>query len=47
VRNKKIFWKVHSKNKPITEGKEFFSDEFKDFMERICAFNPKKRLTMD
>ncbi len=41
----KFFWKAHCRGKP--GGKRFYSSEFKDFTERLLAFNPKNRLTME
>lgn len=37
-----LFWKAHSKNKP--EG--FFTENFKDLITRMLAFDPSQRLSM-
>ena len=41
----KFFWKVHCRGKP--GGSKFYSKEFKDFTERLLAFNPQKRMNME
>jgi len=38
-----LFWKAHSKNKP--EG--FFSEEFKNLISQMLAFDPAQRLSME
>ena len=39
-----VFWKAHSQDKP---GKEaFFSDSFKDLIEKTLVYEPEKRLTI-
>jgi serine/threonine protein kinase len=40
-----LFWKYHSKGKPA--GEHFFSPEFKDLMQRILAYNPDERPTIE
>jgi hypothetical protein len=32
-----MFWKYHMKGKPTPN---FFSDEFKDLMQKMFAYNP-------
>lgn len=40
-----VFWKIHSKNKP---GKEdFFSKDFKDFIEKMMSLDPNHRPTIE
>ena len=38
------FWNAHSRSKPT---KDFFSESFKDFMQRALAFDPEKRLNLE
>jgi serine/threonine protein kinase len=38
------FWKYHVKGKP--RGSKFFSDTFKDLMQKMLAYEPSERLTM-
>jgi serine/threonine protein kinase len=40
-----IFWKAHARGKP--GGMKFFSEEFKDLINSMLAFDPKKRLSID
>lgn len=40
-----LFWKYHSKGKPA--GENFFSPEFKDLMQRLLAYNPDERLSIE
>lgn len=40
-----LFWKYHSKGKPA--GENFFSADFKDLIQRIFAFNPDERPTIE
>lgn len=40
-----LFWKAHSKSKP--GGDSFFSEEFKDLINRMLAFDPSQRMSMD
>lgn len=44
--NKKwdMFWKYHMKGKP---SPNFFSDDFKDLIQRMLAYDPAERLTVD
>ena len=38
-----IFWKAHSRKRPVG----FFSDAFKDLFTRMVAFNPTERPTIE
>lgn len=40
-----LFWKYHSRGKPA--GENFFSPEFKDLMQRMLAYNPEERPTLE
>ena len=40
-----VFWKFHSKGKP--GGEAFFSDAFKNLIENLFEYDPKKRFTME
>lgn len=39
-----LFWKFHTKSKP---SPNFFSEEFKDLMKSMLAYEPKSRLTIE
>lgn len=41
-KNYTAFWNFHSKRRPAG----FFTDDFKDLIQRMLAFNPKERPTM-
>lgn len=47
IYNKKwpIFWKYHYRGKPA--GENFFSPEFKDLMQKLLAYNPDERPTIE
>ena len=38
-----IFWKAHSRKRPVG----FFSDSFKDLFQRLVAFDPAERLKIE
>lgn len=38
-----IFWKAHSRKRPVG----FFSDSFKDLFQRLVAFEPSERLKIE
>lgn len=40
-----MFWKYHTKGKPT--GAKFFSPEFQDLMQRMLAYDPADRLTLE
>jgi serine/threonine protein kinase len=40
-----LFWKAHSKNKP--NGADFFSEDFKNLMTSMLAYDPAQRPTME
>jgi serine/threonine protein kinase len=39
-----LFWKCHIKGKP--SGANFFSEEFKNLMQHMFAYDPAKRLSI-
>lgn len=40
------FWYAHEKSKPKPNGKNFFSDEFKDLMNAMLSLDPSLRLSI-
>lgn len=38
-----IFWKAHSRKRPVG----FFSEKFKDLFQRLVAFEPSERLKIE
>ena len=38
----KIFWKAHSRRKP----KDYFTEDFKDLIEKMLEYDPNKRIAM-
>ena len=40
-----VFWKFHSKGKP--GGESFFSEHFKNLIENLFEYDPKKRFNME
>ncbi len=43
-----LFWEAHERHQPYNpNGENFFSDEFRDLMNHLLAFNPSHRYTID
>lgn len=40
-----IFWKYHYKGKPGAQN--FFSEEFKQFVQNLMAYKPEDRMNME
>lgn len=39
-----LFWQAHAE---AEEGKDLYSPEFKDLFEKMMAFNPANRLSLE
>ena len=46
INRHETFWSVHERNKPKEQGKNFYSDEFKDLMNSMFSLDPAVRLTL-
>jgi serine/threonine protein kinase len=43
--NFSVFWDKHTEHK--SEGKNFFSEDFKDLFQKMTQLDPEKRITLD